>query len=396
MFIVYFLRWLFGYIDFEITGKFPERFINLASRRGINMWRLSGTKESFKASTKTAVYSELEGIAKKNGNEIHILKYHGLPHFFETYKDRVGLLIGLVLFIAICLTMSGFVWNIKIDAPPELNEYEIRSELRKMGLTEGKWSKSIDTEKIERDLSVKNNKISWIAVNILGSDVEVVISSKAEIGTERENVNKASNLKSTADGTITRMEVRKGRATVKIGDGVRKNQLLVSGILEYTDGSNSFVDSEAKIYAETSRSVEIKIPKTINLIAKEENTATKKEFSAFGLTVPIALGYRPSGNYIETTAKQQAVIFEKTLPIYVSSESFTEYKNKPVKLDAVQAQEILNNRIMLYEVFMLYSSPSAEIKSKEYFYSEDNDFFMIKSNYIIEENICTKSVIDIA
>ena len=243
---------------------------------------------------------------------------------------------------------------------------------------------------------MKNNKISWIAVNVLGSDVEVVISSKAEIGTKPENVNKASNLKSTADGTITRMEVRKGRAAVKIGDGVRKNQLLVSGILEYTNGSNSFVDSEAKIYAETSRSVEIQIPKTVNFINKEENSVTKKELSVFGLTIPIALGYRPSGSYIENTDKQQAIIFEKTLPVYLSLETFTEYKNQPVKINALQAEKILNERIRLYEVFMLYSSDSAEIKSKKYSYSENNDFFIIKCDYIIEENICTKSVIEIS
>ena len=393
MIIVIIIRWLLGYIDFEVTGRFPERFINLAAKKGINMWKLSGDKETFRASTKTGAYYELKKMAEKNQNEIHILKYHGLPYLLKKYSNRVGILIGLILFAAICTTMSGFIWNIKIDAPPEINEYEIRNELRDMGLTEGKWSNSIDTEKIEREIAVKNEKISWIAVNILGSDVEVVISGKAGIDNKNNNKNAASNIKSKADGTITRMEVRKGRSKVNIGDGVRKNQLLVSGILEYTDGTSSFVDSDAKIYAETSRCIEIKIPKNIKLIERETETVSKKDISVFGLRFPLKIGYRPEGNYIQSNNKLQAVIFEKTLPIYVSEEKFQKYKIQPVKLSASQAEKILNSRSKLFEVFILYGSEPAEIKSKTCSVSENKDYYIMKNDYITEENICVKNPI---
>ena len=387
------LRWIFGYVDFEVTGKFPERFINLATKNGINMWNLGGTKNTFSASAKSGLYLILEQLAQKNGNEIHILKYHGLPYLCRKYQNRAGLLVGLILFIAICIMMSGFVWNIKIDAPAEFNEYEIREELRKMGLTEGKWSKSIDTESMERELAVKNKKISWIAVNILGSDVEVVISGKAESGTKQEQSYDASNIKSMADGTVTRMEIRKGRAAIKIGDGVRKNQLLVSGIIEYTNGTSSFVDAEANIYANTSKSVEMKLPKKAENIKIGNPIQTKAQFSAFGVIVPVMMGYRPNSPYMKQTTNYQAILFDKTLPIYFSEEIFYQYEKQLVKYKTSQAENILRHRTALYEVFMLYSVNSGTIKNKTLSYSENKDFFILRCNYIIEENIGIKSAV---
>ncbi len=41
MFIVRLFRWLCGYVEFEVTGNFVERFLNLAMRDGVNIWGLS-------------------------------------------------------------------------------------------------------------------------------------------------------------------------------------------------------------------------------------------------------------------------------------------------------------------------------------------------------------------
>jgi len=43
-------RWIYGYFDFTVNGTFPERFLNLASRKGVRLWRTSGGKESLSAS----------------------------------------------------------------------------------------------------------------------------------------------------------------------------------------------------------------------------------------------------------------------------------------------------------------------------------------------------------
>ena len=41
------IRWSKGYVDFSASGKFPERFINLTTRNGINVWNLKPTEKGF-------------------------------------------------------------------------------------------------------------------------------------------------------------------------------------------------------------------------------------------------------------------------------------------------------------------------------------------------------------
>ena len=46
MFIVRFLRFVCGYVRFQVAGVFIERFLNLASRNGINLWNGTKTENS--------------------------------------------------------------------------------------------------------------------------------------------------------------------------------------------------------------------------------------------------------------------------------------------------------------------------------------------------------------
>ena len=94
---------------------------------------------------------------------------------------------------------------------------------------------------------------------IAGNCRQYTIFEKKDDGTA-DNKKKVSNLKATADGTVTRLEVQSGSPAVRIGDGVKKGQLLVSGVLEYTDGSNAFTDSLGKVFARTAKKITLEMP----------------------------------------------------------------------------------------------------------------------------------------
>ncbi len=73
MLIVVILRWLCGYIEFKVYGKFPERFLNLATKRGINIWQLKSREKELYAKAKRSDYESLEAIAEKTQTETAIL-----------------------------------------------------------------------------------------------------------------------------------------------------------------------------------------------------------------------------------------------------------------------------------------------------------------------------------
>ena len=144
---------------------------------------------------------------------------------------------------------------------------------------------------------------------------------------------KASNIISTADGTITRMEVKKGYSTLKIGEGIHKGQLLVSGVKTYTDGSTKLFDSEAKIYAKTLRTVTLQIPKSYQALQAQNEYINKIDADIMNIKLPLTLNGNPQGDYIKFTQKQQLDILSKGVPIYFLSETWLKYKKQPVHLN---------------------------------------------------------------
>lgn len=73
MFIVRFLRFVCGYVRFQVTGVFIERFLNLASRNGINLWDGTKTETQYTGHTLMKHYKKLRPFAKKTGVGSHLL-----------------------------------------------------------------------------------------------------------------------------------------------------------------------------------------------------------------------------------------------------------------------------------------------------------------------------------
>ena len=148
MFVVRLLKWLTGYLRIVISGRFPERFVNLDAGKGLNLWNMVNENNDIMVFAKRSDLNELYGIAEKTGNTLHILREYGLPELLGRYKCRCGLLAGLALSAGLYFFMSGFVWNITVKVPDSINEYEIRAVLRDCGVYEGMRSSSVNTDAI--------------------------------------------------------------------------------------------------------------------------------------------------------------------------------------------------------------------------------------------------------
>ncbi len=397
MLIVKLLRWIFGYFDFEIRGKFPERFLNLAVRNGLNLWNMRGEKEELHAAAKIADKNTVALFAGKTESELIIEKEHGLPYLCRIYKSRLGLLAGLIIGAALSCWLSGFIWNIEVNVPPELNEYEIRNQLRELGFYEGVRYDSDSIDNIKRKMKLNDERISWVSINIFGTNAVVELSPKISAENDRDdNKNKktVSNLKSTADGTITKINVHNGTAVVEIGEGVRKGQLLVSGIMEYNDGTNVMADSEGTVYAKTSRTVTLSVPKEYSKAITLDEYVYKREFSFFGISLPVTLCGNPSGEYYKKESKLKPTLFGNALPVSITEEKWQRYETKKLTLSSDNAKKLLDNRLKLYEMFMLYSDRRTVISKKSKFEEKDN-MYCLTVSYEVEENICEKSYIQV-
>lgn len=392
MMIVRVLRWLFGYIRFTVEGTFPERFLNVAARRGISLWGLTHTDGHLSAVTRQYHYPELTAIAEKTDTVLQEIQYGGLPYWLKRYRHRAGLLIGLILCGFGCHYLSGIVWSIDIRTPSLINEYEVRQMLREHGLSEGTPAKQVDVSGIINSISVNDRRVSWMTVNIMDTHAEVNISPNLSSVVQRQEPVPLSNMKSIADGTVTKVEVYHGAANVKVGDGIRKNQLLVSGLVEYTNGQVILTDCEAHIFAKTHRSVDIRLPKQYTQLQPQE-TVTKRDMTAFGLCLPLTVQGSPSGDYARQTKREQLTLLGHPLPIYITEENWQHYENVPVELTLPQAQKLLQQKLSLYEFFMLSDTQQGTVTNRSYTVKEEKDSFVLHADYEVEEDVCQKSII---
>ena len=393
--LVKFLRWLFGYIRFTIEGNFPERFLNVAARRGVDLWKLSHENGHMTAQTRQREYAVLCDIARKTDTQLTDIHYGGLPAFLKRYRRRKGLLIGLVLCGIGCHYLSGIVWSINVRTPSLINEYEVRRLLREHGLTEGTPAKNVNVSDIINSISVNDRRVSWMTVNIMDTNAEINISPNLASFIGTQTPVPLSNMKSIADGTVTKVEVYQGTAHIRVGDGIRKDQLLVSGLVEYNNGHVELTDCEAHVFARTHRAVTIRLPKQYT-IPQRQQTTLKRAMTAFGLSVPLTVTTNPSEGTVCQSQREQLTLLGHPLPIYITEENWHQYEEVPVELTLPQAQTLLQHKLSLYEFFMLSSTRQGTIVDRKITCREEADGFILQADYTIEEDVCRKSVIPLS
>ena len=393
--LVKFLRWLFGYIRFTIEGNFPERFLNVAARRGVDLWKLSHENGHMTAQTRQREYAALCDIACKTDTQLTDIHYGGLPAFLKRYRRRKGLLIGLVLCGIGCHYLSGIVWSINVRTPSLINEYEVRRLLREHGLTEGTPAKNVNVSDIINSISVNDRRVSWMTVNIMDTNAEINISPNLASFIGTQTPVPLSNMKSIADGTVTKVEVYQGTAHIRVGDGIRKDQLLVSGLVEYNNGHVELTDCEAHVFARTHRAVTIRLPKQYT-IPQRQQTTLKRAMTAFGLSVPLTVTANPSEGTVCQSQREQLTLLGHPLPIYITEENWHQYEEVPVELTLPQAQTLLQHKLSLYEFFMLSSTQQGTIVDRKITCREEADGFILQADYTIEEDVCRKSVIPLS
>ena len=182
----------------------------------------------------------------------------GLFAFASGYKMRIGFFIGAVLCAALLAASSFFVWDINVSGQTGLSEKEILKTLEGYGLYIGAYIPNIDTMRLENELVIDTEELSYASINLRGTVAEVVVRERKE--KDVENISLPSNLVANCDGQIESIEVRGGMPTVKKGQIVKKGQLLVSGVIDSQAVGYRLVRARGEIYARISRSFTAEVP----------------------------------------------------------------------------------------------------------------------------------------
>lgn len=349
----YFIKLLRGFLRVEFSGENPERIFNFCIKNQICLFDSKKRKDSIECSVFIPDFKKLRPILRGSKIRMHIIQKKGIR--FKIYKNRLrfGMVFGLIWLLIFLKIMSGYVWIIDVEGNKKIPDSEIISVLETIGIKEGIKASKIDS-KIDRErLLLKTDKLAWASLNVEGSRLTVNVSEVKN--TKSQTI--ACNLISNADGIIKKIDVTSGNCLVKIGDTVKKGDVLVSGIKE-TGVSTEFVASQGVIIADIKK--EISLSENRHQTVKNFNGKTKNKavLEIFTFKIPLYLTLEEN-LYNSSLNIKQANLFGKKLPLrlYIKSFEFlseekVEYTDEKLilKIENKLEKQLKNEKINEYSI----------------------------------------------
>ncbi len=343
-----------GCAAIEVSGPFPERFLNLCAQNAVEFWALE-----YPDAHSLRVYIRLRGLkkarklAEKAMCELTVLKRSGLPVFLYGFRRRYALLLGLAVSLCVVVTLSQYILTVEVQGNERVSTQDILEELRRQGVYPGVYSPTVDEEQISNDALVNLEELIWMSVNLHGTRAQVLVRERVPIPPlVDESV--PAHVVAARDGVITHMETTSGQARFQEGNTVAAGDVLISGVVDLQEPKYSQVDmgtltvrASGKIYARTWHTLQAVIP--LEVMVKEYSGAEMSRWSLtfFGQKKHF---YKNGGisyaGYDKITNNHTLTLGDgRELPFALTKERVREYSLNPFSVDRDAAEELLRTRL---------------------------------------------------
>lgn len=356
-------NFVFGYLNISIEGFFVERFINTCISKKILLWNMKRKKSTLLfCNISIKDFMRIKNIAKKTNCRVKITNKKGLPFAIKKYRKRKILIFFIVPVIILVIISSNYIWNIEINGTEKIDKQGIMEDLNNEGLNTGKLKSKIDKKKIINNIRLKRNDISWIEINLKGTNAIVsVVKAK-----EKPNIiddNEYCNIVSDKKGIITKITAQTGTVVKKVGDIVEEGETLIGGYMEgkYTD--SRYVHATGNVEAKTwkTKKKRMNLKTTITTETGNNENRYTLAFNKFKINLYKTL---PNFEKYDTInmSKKIRVFSNFYLPIELKKVTYKELKEEPKTYGKKEAQDLLLKD--LENEFEKEEIPKEKIKNK--------------------------------
>jgi similar to stage IV sporulation protein len=317
----------------------------------------------------------------------------GLPSVLHRYRRRWGMMVGALFACLLLFAASRVVWDVRISGNSALDDETVRRMLAECGLESGTLLSRLDTDLVEGRLLLAHKEICWVAVNLRGTTVHVEILETARGQSDEAG---AVNLVASRDGRIERVEVYDGRVCVKVGDVVRKGELLVSGA--YDDGlfGPRVTNARGAVYARTVRTFEVDVP-----LYHEEKVYTGRVgreiyINFFSKRIKVFANTGNLGGDCDIIYLDNGISLPggAELPVRAERTLYREYRMEAGQLSGDEAMEkafsVLSGQL---EQFVFETG--AELLEKTLSFELDEDSYRLSCRVVCVENVAREQEFDV-
>ncbi|MBR3768410.1 MAG: sporulation protein YqfD [Clostridia bacterium] len=369
---------LYGKITFSVKNGFCDLFLAECRKSGIPLFDIIKTDEGLKGFVRQKDLKALMKVCEKSGMELSVLSRKGLPNMFFRYRRRLGVPIGVLLFFCIIWVLSSMIWSVEITGLQKIPEETVVSLLEATGISKGVFSESLQCDDVEFFLANNLQELSWVSVYVAGSRVFVDIRERVD-ETEITDAKNYSNIIAAKDGEVIRADIYEGEGKIYPGTPVIKGDMLVNGVVTFTDGSVKFVNSEADIWARTQN--HISSSSAMNITA-EKTVVCKDRYSLyfFGIKIPFGKSDKAE-NFTESKYFFESA--DIVFPLGVIRENFYELTPNQIEISDIKAALIAFSDFSKASMKLYGEAKILERDIKMYYSSQ----ISIEAKYLCEENI---------
>lgn len=347
--------------DIKVEGLNFDRLLREFNKLNITLFNV--TKPSYKIMEFSLTffdYLKLKKIAILKNYKISIVKKHGISNLLSGVLNHLALTITCVICFILFIIFSNFTFKINVLGLETITQQEIITLLSNFNVKTNQIN-SKTNEEIEKYLKQNNDKISLVSVIKKGTNLIVNIKEKIDIVTDTTPITAPYNMQ------ITKLNVKQGSTTLKVGDIVKKGDIIVSSTTILSNGETVSLNPIAEVEGETwiNGTVEFETNKT-NLV----RTGKKQTYSYFEIFGNKLFFKTPSVkfekfdkvvyndyvfknwfvplNYVKTTyfeLKEETITqnFEENKESLIAKSSKLAYSNLPEGKTVLEENTVINN-----------------------------------------------------
>lgn len=333
-FRIFLYFFLFGYYEVTIEEKQKARVLNYFLRKKIAAYPVNATVFRVAARNK----KELE-MAANYSLRITLGEVFGVWALLKKHRARLGILLGMLASLFLLYFSSKVVWRVDVSGNELLSEREIVSNLETMGVGEGSMIGSLDFSAVSDSYRLLHPEIAHMDIYAVGTvlNVRVIESSHPKTASP----SKPCHLVAACDAVIESFDVLHGKSVVKVGNVVKKGDLLVSGIVDGVH-ADTLLAAEGAVFGRVSDEIVITIPYERRIQTVKSTQKVGRKIIFFGKTINIC---RNTGNLPSTYGTiEEEVVWTlpngKSLPFRVYEQTAVLYEEQTVTLSVSGASRL--------------------------------------------------------
>lgn len=248
-----------GYRTLEVPGEHAAEVLNLCRTYGLiyeDFRHVAAGWISLRFPRPAA--TRLEALCRDRDIPLTVSDEGGLPMLLRRLARRAGLPVGMLLGVLLVTVAHSVVWDIRISGNQSVSDHAIQETLAACGFSVGTPFHGFEADKLENDVLIWDERLSWISVNRKGTVAYVEIREK--IPRPEAESDSPCNIVAAIGGVIQWVELEEGNVRVLAGQLVGEGEVLVSGLYDSTQQGIRYTAAKAKVYARTTRELTVKIP----------------------------------------------------------------------------------------------------------------------------------------